>query len=164
MRLMSLLMRMVSPFCSIGGLLTISSRRFCGLSKPTPEERTSAWTWTLLSALPVMETLPDALASSRRIGAVTVSVRSKLPLAAGPMAQPVLARAGVARMRIIGAASLWRIVFFLLGRGRAPIFTTDAGTELTQTLRSSRPAGVSERLGAHHEIRRMGRLCSGNLF
>src|SRR5580692_4460635 len=114
---MSLPMRMVSPFCSIGGLLTISSRRFCGLPKPTPEERTSAWTWTLLSALPVMETLPDALASSRRIGAVTVRVRSKLPLAAGPMAQPALARASDARMRIIGAVILWRIVFFLLGLG-----------------------------------------------
>src|SRR6266481_5665490 len=47
--------------------------------------------WTLPSALPVMETSPDVLFSSRRIGPLTLSVRSKVPLADGPIAQPALA-------------------------------------------------------------------------
>src|SRR6266853_6207000 len=40
-----------------------------------------------------METSPEVLLSSRRIGPLTLSVRSKLPLADGPIAQPALARA-----------------------------------------------------------------------
>src|SRR6266478_651629 len=40
-----------------------------------------------------METSPEVLLSSRRIGPVTVSVRSKLPLADGPIAQPAVATA-----------------------------------------------------------------------
>src|SRR6267142_5997742 len=47
--------------------------------------------WTLPSALPVIETSPDVLFSSRRIGPLTLSVRSKVPLADGPIAQPTLA-------------------------------------------------------------------------
>src|SRR5882762_8072731 len=58
-----------------------------------PEAWASAWTCTLPSALPVMETSPEVLLSSRRIGPLTLSVRSKLPLADGPIAQPALARA-----------------------------------------------------------------------
>src|SRR6266436_3649233 len=75
----------------MGGLASSSLRRFSGLSNPMPEERASAWTCTLPSALPVMETSPEVLLSSRRIGPLTLSVRSKLPLADGPIAQPALA-------------------------------------------------------------------------
>jgi hypothetical protein len=40
-----------------------------------------------------METSPEVLLSSMRIGPLTLSVRSKLPLADGPIVQPVLATA-----------------------------------------------------------------------
>src|SRR6266478_2499917 len=40
-----------------------------------------------------METSPEVLLNSSRIGPLTLSVRSKLPLADGPIAQPALARA-----------------------------------------------------------------------
>src|SRR5712691_1020786 len=62
-----------------------------------PEAWASAWTCTLPSALPVMETSPEVLVSSRRIGPVTLSVRSKLPLTDGPIAQPALANAANAK-------------------------------------------------------------------
>src|SRR3984893_19559470 len=44
-----------------------------------------------------METSPDVLLSSRRIGPLTLSVRSKLPLADGPIAQPAFARAATTK-------------------------------------------------------------------
>src|SRR2546423_8413475 len=81
-------MRMVSPRCSMGGFASKSLMRFSGLSYPQPDARAVACTCTFPSALPVTETSPEVLLISRRMGAFTVSVRSKLPVAAGPMAQP----------------------------------------------------------------------------
>src|SRR5579859_5705726 len=48
---------------------------------------------TLPSELPVMEMSPEVLLSSRRMGPLTLKVRSRLPVAAGPMAHPAPARA-----------------------------------------------------------------------
>src|SRR6266404_3439386 len=58
-----------------------------------PEAWASAWTCSLPSALPVMETSPEVLVSSRRVGPLTLSVRSKLPLTDGPIVQPAPAKA-----------------------------------------------------------------------
>src|SRR5881398_1847669 len=71
-REISLPIRMVSPVCPMGGFATVSSKRFCGLSKPNPEARTSPRTCTFPSELPVMSTSPEAFVISRRIGPVTL--------------------------------------------------------------------------------------------
>src|SRR5260370_19148660 len=110
MRRISSPMRMVSPRCSMGGLAMKSLMRFSGLAKPMPEARASAWMCTLPSEVPVMETSPDVLLSSRRRGPLTLSVRSKLPVAAGPMAQPALARAAKSNVRGTVTARLRRFI------------------------------------------------------
>ena len=92
MRDISLPMRMVSPRCSMGGFEMVSFSRFCGLSNPKPEARTSACTDTVRPAVPEMSTSPAALESSRRTGPVTVKVRTKLPPTDGPVLQPAETR------------------------------------------------------------------------
>src|ERR1700676_81560 len=58
---------------------------------------------TLPSEVPVMETSPEVLLSSRRIRPLTLRVRSRLPVAEGPMAHPALARA--ANSNVTGAVT-----------------------------------------------------------
>src|SRR5216684_517409 len=113
---------MVSPRCSIGGLASNSFRRFSGLSKPMPEARASPCTCTLPSALPVMETSPEVLLSSRRMGPFTLSVRSKLPLTDGPMAQPAAAKAA-AKSKPARAAEVRCLIVPPLNRDRRCEFT-----------------------------------------
>src|SRR5467141_3303372 len=58
---------------------------------------------TLPSEDRVIETSPEVLCSSRRMGPLTLRVRSRLPLAEGPMAQP--AAATVAKSKVTGTAT-----------------------------------------------------------
>src|ERR1700689_3695795 len=76
-----------------------------------------------------MVTSPEALASSRRIGAVTVRVRSKLPPATGPIVHPVAATAMVVSKRANSILGFWCIdqlsgqcqLASTLAQARAPV-------------------------------------------
>src|ERR1700688_1016549 len=72
---------------------------------------------TLPSELPVMEMSPEVLLSSRRMGPLTLRVRSRLPVAAGPMAHPAPARAATSNARGAVIARLGRILSSALVRG-----------------------------------------------
>src|ERR1700687_539211 len=65
---------------------------------------------TLPSELPVMEMSPEVLLSSRGMGPLTLRVRSRLPVAAGPMAQRAPARAATSNVRGAVIARLGRIL------------------------------------------------------